>query len=208
MRKTTVPLFFCVSSLLRKTTVPYIFLLLKSSAELRAAAGCGEGGAQCGEAQVDPRHRQIAPDEGAARPKREEPAGSSGSSRCDTREADTDTFDLLDLMVGKIDFRTSRYKRSQHARVALLSRTNSWPPLFPCESTVRPPVSAIKAHRYHPMPDRTSHRHRHHRIRGLKISGYRSMAGGPIRKSARGQSKSRPYCASVPRDPLARPSIP
>ena len=55
-----------------------IFLLLKSSAELR-------GGAQCGEAQVDPRHRQIAPDEGAARPKREEPAGGSGSARCDTR---------------------------------------------------------------------------------------------------------------------------
>ena len=74
--------------------------------------------------------------------------------------------------------------------------------------TYDPPVSAIKGHRYHPIPDRTSRRHRHHRIRGLKISGYRSMAGGPIRKSARGQSKSRPYCASVPRDPLARPSIP
>ena len=60
---------------------------IRSKQPLRAspAAGCGEGGAQCGEAQVDPRHRQIAPDEGAARPKREEPAGSSGSSRCDTR---------------------------------------------------------------------------------------------------------------------------
>ena len=67
-------------------------MLLKSEELGRAARAarrlcvvCGEGGAQCGEAQVDPRHRQIAPDEGVARPKREEPAGGSGSARCDTR---------------------------------------------------------------------------------------------------------------------------
>jgi hypothetical protein len=84
-----------------------------------------------------------------------------------------------------------------------------WPrPTRSHKAVYDPPVSAINGHRFHPIPDTARRRHRHDRIRDLKISGYRSMPKEQTRKSTRGQSKKRLYCVSVPRDPLARPSIP
>ena len=60
-----VLIFFSTATIPRSPSFVY-FLLLKSEELGRAASStqavCGEGGAQCGEAQVDPRHRQIAPD--------------------------------------------------------------------------------------------------------------------------------------------------
>ena len=83
-----------------------------------------------------------------------------------------------------------------------------------CKGAYDPPVSPIKGHRYHPIPDTARRRHGHHRIRDRKISGYRPIGNDLTRKSARGQSKRHVsavcwrWGASVPRDPPSRPSIP
>ena len=70
--------------------------------------------------------------------------------------------------------------------------------------TYDPPVSAIKGHRYHPIPDTARRRHGHHRIRDRKISGYRPIGNDLTRKSARGQSKTRLCWRVRP----ARPALP
>ena len=52
------------------------------------------------------------------------------------------------------------------------------------------PVSAISGHRFHPIPDTARHRHGHHQIRDLEISGYRPMGNDLTRKSSRAQAKT------------------